>query len=105
MPKITAASTSKCGCPCNTLGDVTVRNMTSEETKEAIKQLKEELKVLKSKLSSTKRKLTSAKDDRVSAQSIGVLGAIFLIAVVLAIVISDAALLMPHLSQFIARFY
>jgi hypothetical protein len=70
---------------------------------EKVKALKKELTVNKTDLSSTRRKLESQPDRRMTASTIGVLGAIVSILPLIFIVIADAITYWQLFIHFIRR--
>ena len=70
-----------------------MKNITTVQLMEAVKQLKQELAVDKSELSSTIRKKTSAPDERPSSKGLGVLGIVMLTGIGCMLVAADARVL------------
>ncbi|CAC5372765.1 unnamed protein product [Mytilus coruscus] len=82
----------KCSCPCRGKAGIEHRqplNLTKNMIIENIKHTKQVMAVDKTKLSSYRRTKMSTSDDRKSAKSIGQLGAVILIVIVIGIVLLD----------------
>ncbi|XP_076077012.1 uncharacterized protein LOC143047692 [Mytilus galloprovincialis] len=111
----TPTSTTKpkaisCQCPCSSLGKGTRQdfsNYTIDELFELLApqlaKMEKELSVDKSNLSATVNKRISAKDERQSSQSIGILGIVFIVSVILGVVIIDLMSLIHFLKPKLKR--
>ncbi|XP_052087167.1 mucin-3A-like [Mytilus californianus] len=85
-----------CQCPCSSLGIGARQDLSNYTIDELLEKLapqlakmEKELSIDKSNLSATINKRISAKDERKSSQSIGILGIVFIVSVILGVVIID----------------
>ncbi|XP_063404318.1 uncharacterized protein LOC134687793 [Mytilus trossulus] len=99
-----------CQCPCSSLGEEARQdfsNFTIDELFEMLApqlaKMEKELSVDKSNLSATVNKRISAKDERKSSQSIGILGIVFIVTVILSVVIIDLMSLIDFLKPKLKR--
>ncbi|KAK7109814.1 hypothetical protein V1264_013795 [Littorina saxatilis] len=100
---------TECYCDCDELEATFNRSgtapTTQDEADEAAKKLVSELKVNKTNLSSTLRRKTSAPDHRPSAQGLGVVGVIVVVAVLVCIVALDLSVLCQDMRVAVCRVF
>ncbi|OWF45873.1 uncharacterized protein LOC110456466 [Mizuhopecten yessoensis] len=94
---VSTSTSLTCYCPC---GDVTNTTITPKQLESKINEIKQTLTVSKKATSSWKRKLVSTPDDRVSAQSIGYIGAAIMCSIAAIMIIMD----LPRLGGDFKRF-
>ncbi|XP_053382488.1 uncharacterized protein LOC128549565 [Mercenaria mercenaria] len=76
-----------CVCPCGWVNPP--KNYTAEELKAVVIEIQEKLKVTKNTLSAVIRSKSSAKDGRTEAAAVGIVGVVFLVAMMCTMVLLD----------------
>jgi hypothetical protein len=78
-----------CMCPCRGLGISALNHFTDEQMRLRLAEIIKDIQINKKETSLAKSKLISAKDYRPSAQAVGSLGVVILVAIAALIIIMD----------------
>ncbi|XP_021370332.1 uncharacterized protein LOC110461252 [Mizuhopecten yessoensis] len=92
-PTLVLTDNSTSSCSCNSCGNYSFSNYTTEELHAVIEQLRAELLVQRNSTSSYIRTKISAKDNRPSSTAIGCVGCMILVIAGLGILAMDAGVL------------